>query len=494
MSKEETKKHFSEICECIWNKIDRQNKLDQKEADVMHKIVAQLVMFAWNMSILQTSYTELKKKLKQFAAVHYDNSPHALTPLIDAAELKWRDYRNDSSLIVSTEVKLVAGKPHAVAYLKEERPDIDNVTKPFKNFINSPEIQERLKHTPPEKLEEEIGKIIAEYNASLPKPEPFVCDDSTAEECIERDFPITRKELDCTYQFMQNDAPQEKKDKTLTPLLKHLSFLARLCKTSSTASAISDIIMTVASVYLPDTDLIEYGMKAYKQGLKMAEPFVSAYIRDEDEFYAWASDCAEPDLIIFLTESVSDLNLSQKEFKKTLSTLLAWGFMVEAARAAKNPDKYPQFDENNQEEHYDFDQKNLRLFFLHVKLRGFRVSVDLTVPEDTTFDQLHTVLNSIFKRDDDHLYRFECDDGCTAVRDEEELEDSGAVLSDKCYLGHHLEIGSKVFYLFDYGDEWEHDITVKKVVEAEPKNCHIEVLKITGEIPEQYPDYDEEDE
>jgi len=73
------------------------------------------------------------------------------------------------------------------------------------------------------------------------------------------------------------------------------------------------------------------------------------------------------------------------------------------------------------------------------------------------------------------------------------LGQNAAVLSDKCYLGHHLEIGSKVFYLFDYGGEWEHDITVKKVVNAEPKDCHIEVLKITGEIPEQYPD-EEDDE
>ena len=43
------------------------------------------------------------------------------------------------------------------------------------------------------------------------------------------------------------------------------------------------------------------------------------------------------------------------------------------------------------------------------------------------------------------------------------------------------------------GDEWEHDITVKKVIELDPKEQYPKVLKITGEIPEQYPDYDEEE-
>ena len=62
------------------------------------------------------------------------------------------------------------------------------------------------------------------------------------------------------------------------------------------------------------------------------------------------------------------------------------------------------------------------------------------------------------------------------------------------YVGHHLSHGSGAYYLFDYGDEWEHDISVQKVTALDPKEKYPKVLKITGEIPEQYPDYDEEDE
>jgi len=509
MSKEETKQHFAEICECIWNKIESQDNLDRKTADSMRKIVANFAMTAWNMSLAHSSIGELKKSLKKFAEANYEGSPCAMIPLMDAAELKWREYRHDTDFIVKADVEISNGKPHAVAYLKGERPDIDNATGQFQSFMNSPAIQERMKHIPPDKLEEEISKIVAEYNASLPKS------DEPEDGTEERDFPITRDELDFAYDFTSKQAPQDIKKEILKELLSIQPFLAPLCenayqnlvipvafsenqKIPFTGNTIPDIILTLASVYMPDTNLMKFDKKAQRQLMDIAKDVVSDFIADREKFEETLESFPEPELYAFLAETLDKFNLSPKDFKRNLTVLMMWGFMIEEARKTQHPDKYPEDieeDDEQEEEHYDFGrQKTLRLFYLHVKLRGCRVSVDLTVPEDTTFDQLHTVLNSIFKRDDNHLYRFECDDGCTAVRDEEELEDGGAVLADKCYLGHHLKHGSKVFYLFDYGDEWEHDITVKRVTTPELKDCHFEILKITGEIPEQYPDYEEEDE
>ena len=138
------------------------------------------------------------------------------------------------------------------------------------------------------------------------------------------------------------------------------------------------------------------------------------------------------------------------------------------------------------------NQQHIRVLQLHVKLLGYRCSADVLVREDSTFEELHDFLNPLFNREDDHLYRFECEDGCTAVRDEEDINDD-EVLSSECYVGHHLSPDSGAYYLFDYGDEWEHDISVKKVTALDPKVKYPKVLKITGEIPEQYPDYDEEE-
>lgn len=120
----------------------------------------------------------------------------------------------------------------------------------------------------------------------------------------------------------------------------------------------------------------------------------------------------------------------------------------------EHPDEYEDLQDDEGEEEYDFDKKNLQVLQLHVKLRGFRCSADVLVREDCTFEDLHDFLNPLFNREDDHLYRFECEDGCTAVRDEEDIDDD-EVLSSECYVGHHLFPGSGAYYLFDFGDEWE---------------------------------------
>lgn len=147
-------------------------------------------------------------------------------------------------------------------------------------------------------------------------------------------------------------------------------------------------------------------------------------------------------------------------------------------------------DGRPQKESADFDKANPMVLLLHVKLRGFRCYADVLVRENFTFEQLHQFLNSLFERDDDHLYRFECDDGCICVSTQEELEDKGnALLTRNCYIGHHLTKGSQGYYLFDYGDEWEHDITVKEVMPADSETQYPQIVKLYGRIPEQYPEY-----
>ena len=343
MSAEKTKKHFAEICECIWNKIQGEEKLDRETAKGMRKFVANYTMVAWNACIAQKSFANVKKFLNKFADENFNGDKCALLPLLDAAELKWREYRDDKDIISYAEVKQINGKPQAIAYLKDECPEVSAAVSPFHNFMQSPEVQERLRNISLENLEAEIGKIVAEYNASLPPPVPFIVEDE----------------------------------------------------------------------------------------------------EDDDEF----DDFCDYELI---------------------------------------------------EEEYDFDPKNLHVLQLQIDLVDYDVSVELLVPEDATFDDLHTVLNSIFERDDDHLFRFETEDGCTIVRIAEELEDiemeEGAMLAENCYVGHHLSEDCGAYYLFDYGDEWEHDITVKKVIPVKKKDCKFKLLQITGEIPEQYPDYDDDDE
>ncbi len=55
------------------------------------------------------------------------------------------------------------------------------------------------------------------------------------------------------------------------------------------------------------------------------------------------------------------------------------------------------------------------------------------------------------------------------------------------------EVGSKMLFLFDYGDEWRFRVEVIGLGEKVPRTRYPRVLAIVGKAPPQYPDIDEAD-
>jgi hypothetical protein len=54
------------------------------------------------------------------------------------------------------------------------------------------------------------------------------------------------------------------------------------------------------------------------------------------------------------------------------------------------------------------------------------------------------------------------------------------------------DIGSKMLFLFDYGDQWQFKVEVIGLGEKVPKARYPRVIKSMGTAPPQYPDPDEE--
>jgi hypothetical protein len=54
------------------------------------------------------------------------------------------------------------------------------------------------------------------------------------------------------------------------------------------------------------------------------------------------------------------------------------------------------------------------------------------------------------------------------------------------------DIGSKMLFLFDYGDQWQFKVEVIGLGEKVPKARYPKVIKSMGTAPPQYPDPDEE--
>lgn len=145
----------------------------------------------------------------------------------------------------------------------------------------------------------------------------------------------------------------------LAHVLSGHSFLAPLCKNAATEKFVPDVILAVTSAYIPDTHLIGFGEDHFKNGLKLAQGLVSDFLDDKKRFPALVEGFGEPNLFTFLAETVDGFKLPPKEFKNTLSTLITWGLLIEGARRVEHPDEYEDLQDDEGEEEYDFDKKNL---------------------------------------------------------------------------------------------------------------------------------------
>lgn len=131
-------------------------------------------------------------------------------------------------------------------------------------------------------------------------------------------------------------------------------------------------------------------------------------------------------------------------------------------------------------------------------LVGFRgVSRKLAVRSDETLADLHQLLQFAFEWNDDHLYSFWLSGTFWDRRPGSEYtcpspwlergDRSARVRLDR--LG--LQVGQKIAYVFDFGDEWRVRLALVKIRPASAGPCP-PILESRGEAPPQY-GYDDEE-
>ena len=117
----------------------------------------------------------------------------------------------------------------------------------------------------------------------------------------------------------------------------------------------------------------------------------------------------------------------------------------------------------------------------------------IEVSENVTFARLHKIIIDAFGFDDDHLYMFSLS---RKKYDENCFYAPGSGCGGRSAAGIKLgELGlkprNKFFFLYDFGDEWEFDVTVSKIQESAVKVQNI-VIESVGEL-EQYASWDDEE-
>lgn len=155
-----------------------------------------------------------------------------------------------------------------------------------------------------------------------------------------------------------------------------------------------------------------------------------------------------------------------------------------------------------------------------VQLRGIRPPVwrRIQMPATCTFWDLHCAIQDAMGWEDSHLHEFEVvhpQTGNTEVIGVPEPEawrpvKAGWSQKVRKYLG---APGSRASYLYDFGDEWDHSVTLQKVLPKDreaayprcvagkracpPEDCggvwgYWEILSGLSEFQEEYADFDPE--
>jgi hypothetical protein len=115
----------------------------------------------------------------------------------------------------------------------------------------------------------------------------------------------------------------------------------------------------------------------------------------------------------------------------------------------------------------------------------------IAIPAENSLDTLaSTILNAV-SFDHDHLYLFSYQNRYGGLeRVHHPYMDEGPWTSEVSVGDVPLQIGQTMTFLFDFGDQWEFDVTLDKV-ESDMDIKRATILEEHGDPPEQYPTWDD---
>ena len=134
----------------------------------------------------------------------------------------------------------------------------------------------------------------------------------------------------------------------------------------------------------------------------------------------------------------------------------------------------------------------------------------IAIREGQTLDNLHNIIFDAFDRDDEHMYSFffphsqrkfnprdiyQSSDEYThpyACEDQGPFGSEARNASKTTIESLSLTEGQVFYYLFDFGDEWWHEITVEKTDSPADDEKYPRVIERKGQSPEQYEYPDDE--
>jgi hypothetical protein len=114
------------------------------------------------------------------------------------------------------------------------------------------------------------------------------------------------------------------------------------------------------------------------------------------------------------------------------------------------------------------------IYQLKVSLKYIRPPIwrRFLVPNNITFYNLHCILQIIMGWDDYHLFEFSAPRNIhIGIRDPDDLYECLDAQTKRLneYLGRE---GDKILYTYDFGDNWEHEMKLEKILHVDQKMGH----------------------
>ena len=341
-----TKRAFSNVYDRVLKRVLRKEKLNRETELEVRKLVANLVMVAWNRCVASRSLTEAKNEVVAYANQNYSGKEKIRTLLLNAVSIKWHDYGGDTTFIPCVAVGETDGKPTVSVKLEDELPKTPIDPAAFRKHMESPEIRKRLSRVDIENLDEEIEKIKAEFNASLPLDTPEKYNNFRP---AFFEVPLSRAALDDMHERTLQYIPTESKTKLMVKILKEQPFLAHLCKTYETdfattelarqlprdqrgSGSIPDLILSIYASFSSTVDFVCITEESVKSWYKVAEKVVSTFLENNSWFYDSGKTLDEQNLVEFIVENAIKIVPSPEDRTGTMKDLLAWGMVIGEAR------------------------------------------------------------------------------------------------------------------------------------------------------------------
>ena len=111
------------------------------------------------------------------------------------------------------------------------------------------------------------------------------------------------------------------------------------------------------------------------------------------------------------------------------------------------------------------------IYRLKISIRDTKPPVwrRIEIPGDASLGELHNVLQTAFGWTDSHLHQFEIGESCFGGPDPYGDETWGRSVQDewKARLSEVVGRLKRFLYEYDFGDSWEHEILIEKVLSAE---------------------------